>query len=331
MTMFISSYWGMYAVQTVLHSITASILAECALLCWNIQAPHVKQWFRFMVVLLPIVSYPVYQVMAPRRGDVFFRLESILDSNRLFFVEQWGSLSMLTLFIIVLGATSAIFIFQELVPIASHLLEQVRAPDGTPTSEADTGLVQKVSKAFKGLPIDEGFVRIIDSDDLVLFSSTGLKPMIYVSRGLVESFSPEHLHVAFAHEIAHIQRSKKPVLILAYILRAIVFFNPVTMIEFRRLAQEEEKVCDDIAVDLTGKPQTLTEAIEMLRPTQDDYDLGTSKGAERLVLSLEHYSHDLLLKTRALRIGTLRQETPFWGIPLIVTIILTEGINFFVV
>ncbi|HTZ17359.1 MAG TPA: M56 family metallopeptidase [Dissulfurispiraceae bacterium] len=331
MTAAISSYWGMYAVQIVIHSVIASVLAECALLCWNIRAPNVKQWFRFMVVLLPIVSFPVYQDIAPDRGDLYFRLESLLDSNRLFFVGQWGGISLLTLFAVILAATSAIFIFQELVPIVSHMFEQAHAPDGTPPREAETELVQKISKALKGLPIDESIVRIVDHDDLSLSSSTGLSPMIYVSRGLIESFSPDHLQVALAHEIAHIRRSKKPVLVLAYILRVIVFFNPVAMIEFRRLAHEEEKVCDDIAVQLTGKPETLTEAIEMLRPTEDDYDIGTSRGAERLALSIEYYSHDLQLKSRALRIGQARQDTPLWGIPLIVTVILIEYINYFVV
>jgi Zn-dependent protease with chaperone function len=327
----ISSYWGMYVVQTVIHSTIASLVVECALLAWAIRTPHVKQWFRFIVILLPIVLFPLYQLMVPRRGDVYFRIESLLDSNRWFFIGQWGSISMLAVFAFMLAITSVIFIIQELVPIFSHILEQMHAPDQSVPDEVETTLSRKVSKALKGLPLDENFVQIIDDEDLTLFSSTGLKPMIFVSTGLIEAFSTDHLHVAFAHEIAHIQRSKKPILIFAYILRMIVFFNPIAMIEFRRLAHEEEKVCDDIAIALTGKPEKLSEAIEMLRPTPEDYDIDTSRGAERFVSTIEHYSHDVLLKSRALRIRNSSQEAPLWGVPFIVTIALIVSINYFIV
>ncbi len=327
----ISSYWGMYVVQTVIHSAIASMLVECAFLAWTIRTPHVKQWFRFIVIFLPIVSFPLYQLMFPRRGDVYFRMESLLDSNRWFFIGQWGSISVLAVFAFMLAITSVIFIIQELVPIFSHILEQRHAANQSEPDEVETTTSRKVTEALKGLPLDERFVQVIEDEDLSLFSSTGLKPMIHISTGLIEAFSTEHLHVALAHEIAHIQRSKKPVLIFAYILRVIVFFNPIAMIEFRRLAHEEEKVCDDIAIALTGQPEKLSEAIEMLRPTPEDYDIDTSRGAERLVSTLEHYSHDVLLKSRALRIRNSSQEVPLWGVPFIVTVALIVSINYFIV
>jgi hypothetical protein len=328
---FVSSYWGMYIIQTVIHSAIASLLVECAFLVWALKAPQVKQWFRFVVILLPIISFPLYQLAFPRRGDVYFRMESLFDSDRWFFIGQWGSISVLALFTVILAGTAIVFIVQELVPILSNILDQIHAAEQTIAEEIDESISRKVRKALKGLPLDESFVQIMNDEDLALFSSTGLKPMIYVSTGLIEAFSIEHLHVAFAHEIAHIQRSRTPVLILAYILRVIVFFNPIAMIEFRRIAHEEEKVCDDIAISMTGKPEVLSEAIEMLRPTPEDYNLDTSRGAERLVSTLEHYSHDILLKSRANRIRNSIQDVPLWGVPFVVTIALIVSINFFIV
>ena len=331
MTTFITSYWGMYIAQSVIHSIIASVIAECALLSWDIRAPHVKQWFRFMVIFLSIASFPIYQLLVPRRGDVYFRLSSLLDSNRWFFIERWGSLPVLIIFALILSITAVIFIVQELVPILSHMLGQISATEQTAHDEADAAIKSKASEALVGLPFDERLVEIIDDDDLALFSSTGLKPMIHVSTGLIRTFSIEHLQVAFAHEVAHIQRSRRPVLIFAYLLRVLQFFNPVAMIEFRRLAHEEEKVCDDIAIELTGKPETLSEAIEMLRPAPEDYEGTSHQGAERLVSTLEYYSHDILLRSRASRIGHLTQDTPFWGVPIIVAMALIICINYFVV
>ncbi len=111
-----------------------------------------------------------------------------------------------------------------------------------------------------------------------------------------------------------------------------MFYNPIAMIEFRRIAQEEERVCDDIAVALTGKPEVLSEAIEMLRPEPDDYNTGASpKGIKSIASTLEQYSHDVLLKSRILRIGQRSEDNIRWGVPYCVTLALIVSINYFVV
>jgi Zn-dependent protease with chaperone function len=292
----------------------------------------VKQWFRFLVIFLPVVLFPLYQLMVPHRGDVYFRIEGLLDSNKWLFLDLWGGIPVFTVLLAVLAITTIIFIIQELVPLMANLLEQVRIGDEPDAEEPAEEMRSKVSQAFEGLPFDEKLVEILSDDDPVLFSSTGLNPKIFVSTGLIKSFSTEHLQAAFAHEIGHIQRSRRPLLILAYILRVLMFYNPIAMLEFRRLAQEEEKVCDDIAVALTGKPEALSEAIEMLRPTPGDYNSGTSPGkAEGITSALEHYSQDVLLKSRLLRIRHQNQGNIYWGIPYCVALVLIIGINYFVV
>jgi hypothetical protein len=332
MNTLISSYWGMYVVQTVLHSVIASVLVDCALIAWDVRTPYVKQRFRFMVIFLPLVLFPFYQLVFPRRGDVYFRLESLLDSNKWFFLELWDGITVFMVFAVLLTISSIIFIIQELVPIVFQMLEQMRAADGPVAEAVDVTMARKVSKALEGLPFDEKSVEILNDDDLALFSDTGLKPRIYVSTGLITSFSAEHLQAAFAHEIGHIQRTRKPVLIFAYIIRALMFYNPVAMMEFRKLAHEEEKVCDDIAVALTGKPMALAEAVGMLRPAPEDYNLDTDhRSIGNIVSALEHYSHDALLKSRILRIGQSRRDDFRWGVPYFVTLALIIGINYFVV
>jgi Zn-dependent protease with chaperone function len=329
---FVSSYWGMYVVQSVLHSVIALTLVESAFLAWNLKEPRAKQRFRFLVILLPVVSYPVYQLLSPRRGDVYFRLDTLFDSNRWLFFEVWEGLPLMVFFGGVLGITSLVFFVQEVLPMLMHTLERTRSSGEEPEEAEDPAHLRKVSEALADLPFDEEAVTILDDEDLVLFSSTGLRPRIFVSTGLLGAFDTEHLQVAFAHEIGHIQRSRRPLLIFAYLFRVAMFFSPLAMIEFRRLAQEEEMVCDDIAVGLTGKPERLVEAIEMLRPTPEDYD--TAEGGQSvraMASSLEQYSQDVLLKSRILSIEQAeRAETP-WGIPYGVTLVLIIGINYFVV
>jgi Zn-dependent protease with chaperone function len=328
----ISSYWGMYAIQTVLHSLIASLISYCALLAWDFKTPHVKQRFFFMVIFLPVISFPLYQMLYPQRGDVYFRLDSLLDSNKWFLMDISGIAPVLALFVVILALTSIVFVVQELVPIALNLLNQPRGGDESDDDEVEEAVVLKVSEALTGLPLNENSVEIISDDDLVLFSSTGFNPKIYVSTGLITSFSHDHLQAAFAHEIGHIQRSRKPVLLFAYILRVLMFYNPIAMIEFRKLAQEEEKVCDDIAIALTGKPEALAEAIDMLRPATEGPKAGTnSKGVEGVVMAIEDHSHDALLKSRGFRIRHSLDDNPDWGIPYLVTLVLIICLNYFIV
>src|SRR5208283_967683 len=220
----------------------------------------------------------------------------------------------------------------ELVPIVVSQLEQMRATGQTFADEVDSTMIRKVAGAMEGLPFSENSVEIFDDEDLSLYSNTGFNPRIYVSTGLIESFSSEHLQAAFAHEIGHIQRSRKPTLILAYIIRTVMFYNPVAMVEFRKLAQEEEKVCDDIAVALTGNPEAVVEALNMLRPEPEEYNpTSHRRSIKEIVSAFQQYSLDVILKSRVQRIGQRLGSEPHWGVPYFITMGLIIGINYYVV
>ncbi|MCK9419074.1 MAG: M48 family metalloprotease [Nitrospirae bacterium] len=316
----------------MLHSIVASVLVDCAFIAWNIGTPCLKQRFRFLVILLPVVSFPLYQALYPRRGDAYFRLESLLDSNKWFSLELWHGVPLFMGFVVILALSALIFIIQEFLPMFLHMREQMREASEPLDDAVEQVLAQKVSQALEGLPFDEQFVEIVVDEDLSLFSDTGLNPRIYVSTGLIKTLTIEQLQAAFAHEIGHIQRTRRPVLIFAYILRVLMFYNPIAMLEFRKLAQEEEKVCDDIAISLTGNPAALSSAVEMFRP--DPEDLIQSPDAKKtggIASTIEHYNHDLLLKSRILSIGEPRQDDCHWGASYFVTLAIIVVINFFIV
>jgi Zn-dependent protease with chaperone function len=205
--------------------------------------------------------------------------------------------------------------------------------DAAPVAEVVEEAVElKVSEALNGLPIERGAVEILHDEDLVIFSSTGLHPRIFLSIGIIKSFTSDHLRAAFAHELGHIRRSRRPVLILAYLLRVCMFYNPVALFEFRKMAQEEEDVCDDFAVALTGKPAALSEAVDMLRPEPEDYDVGPGRGGVRSIASaIEYHSHNALMKGRMLRIAQPHADDSSWGVPYAATLALIVGINYFIV
>ncbi len=329
---FIFSYWGMYVVQNIIHSIIAFLIVECAIVSWKIRSPQLKQSFRILVIFLPLIAFPFYQFFSPHRGDIYFRLSSLLDSNRFLFLEICCGITLLYIFIILLLLTSLVFFFQELMPVIFDILKKNPVADDEVIEETDTSTELKINDALNGLPINRESVEIIRDDDLVLFSSTGLMPKIYVSTGLIKTFNVEHLNVAFAHEIAHIKRSRRPVLILAYLFRIIMFYNPVAMFQFRRIAQEEENVCDSMAVLMTGKPEILKEAVEMLRPPSEDVVSEKGKGIDSIIKAVENYSHDILLKGRIERIESYNNDDiAWWGVPYCITAAFIVLINYYIV
>lgn len=323
----LSTYWGMYLVQIVLHSIIIAVLAECAIMAWRIRNPVSRQWLRVMVLTLPLVAFPVFQLISPDRGTIFFRMQSLLDSNRLLLPDLAGTVPMIAPLLFVLGLSAVIFVVQELIPVITNLVAHMRGAGDPLVKEPDPEMSLKIDQALAGLPVDRESIAVLDDDDLVLYSSTGGNPVIYISTGMIRQYDVDHLEGAFAHEVAHIRRSRRPLLIFAYILRTLMFFNPVAMIEFRRLAQEEEKACDDYAVSLTGKPLALAEAIGMLRPVPPS-DAQEPQAAE---IALEDYGHDILLKSRMLRLRDVSSDIALWGIPHLATLAVFAGIAYYVV
>ncbi len=327
-----SSYAGMFALQAALHSLVAMVLAESAIIAWEIGDPAVRQRFRFLVILVPIAFFPLYQFVDPHRGDVYFRFMSLMDSNRWFFLEPVSGMPVLLAVLAIFALTAAVFFLQELMPIAMHLVEKGRGgADGEP-GEVDEASERKVQEALDGLPIGMDTVDIFEDAELVIFSSTGFDPKVHVSTGLAGAFTAGQLRVAIAHEIAHIQRSRKPFLIVAYLLRMIAFYNPVSLVVFRKLAQEEEMVCDDIAVQITGDRESLADAVNLLRPEDDERAPDDeARGIGRMVSAVERYGLDLMLAHRAERIAEPRDDESHWRLPYLVTLASIVGVNYFVV
>ena len=71
-----------------------------------------------------------------------------------------------------------------------------------------------------------------------------LRPRILVPAH-ARGWSDEWSHVVLCHELAHIRRWDWPVQVLAEVLRAVLWFNPLLWIACARLRRESEHACDD--------------------------------------------------------------------------------------
>jgi Zn-dependent protease with chaperone function len=325
---FFNSYLGMYIAQSVCHSLISAIIVDRSLQSWKITNPVIRQRFSFIVILFPIFSFPIYQIINPERGSISFRLEALFDINRWLNLELWGKFPMGVIFIFILSLTAFVFFLQELIPILRHALESKKS--GFEGEEPDKDSI--VKKALESLPVKMPDIFIINDNDFLLFSGTGKNASIILSTGLVDVLNKEQIQAALAHEIAHIERSKRPLILMIFFLRVLMFFNPVILIEFRKIVQEDEKICDDIAVSLTQKPHALAETLRKLYYTTEKLNPIRIGKLSNLRATLDEYSHNLLIESRIARLeeGSINKGDREW-FKFSITLIVIMIINYFVV
>jgi hypothetical protein len=294
-----NSPYGMYITQSFCHAVIAAFIVHIALEVWKIEDPLIRQRFRLIVILFPIVSFPLYQMINPERSSLSFRFGALFDASRWMNLELWGSVPLGVLFLSLLVFTTGVFLLQELIPIIQHAIAASHEVD---SAQVLPGSNSSVDQALAMLPDPKPDVFIIDDDDLLLFSTTGKRPAVYLSAGFINELSVEELEVAIAHEIGHIIRSKRPLLVWVFLLRVAMFFSPVALMEFRKIVQEEEKICDDFAVSLTGRRQSLAETLRRFDIGADAGNPASSREILRLPDRVEEYSHAMSIKGRISRL-----------------------------
>ena len=290
---FFNSGAGMYVAQSFCHSVIAAMITDRALKAWKIYDPLVRQRFRLIVILFPIVSFPLYQLINPARSSALFRLDSLFDINRWLFLEIWGSFpSACSLLLFMFAVTSLVFLFQEMLPVLRHSLASGHPEHDGTRLDVDPF----IAEASRSLSIKKPEVVLLDDDEPLLFSTTGKDAVIFVSTGLPQALTTEQMQAALAHELAHIARNRRPLLIAVFLLRIIMFFNPVVLVKFRRAVRDEEKICDDIAVSLTRNPAALAATLKIFFQKIEDAPEPDPRKLFTLNVSLEEYSHNLHLE-----------------------------------
>ncbi len=87
------------------------------------------------------------------------------------------------------------------------------------------------------------------------------KPTIILSPELAEESSEDILRASLAHELAHLKRHDNLFHWIVVMLRDSLIWNPFVHLVFSRIMAAKEQDCDRIAVEATGKPRAMAEAI----------------------------------------------------------------------
>lgn len=125
-----------------------------------------------------------------------------------------------------------------------------------------------------------------------------LRPVVWMPAALFGALDPLQIDALLAHELAHVARRDWLFNGLQSVLEALLFYHPAVWWLSRRIRQEREHACDDLAVALCGDAIALAEALaalEGLRPP-------TPRRAPGLIPSLELGAHGGSLMHRIRRL-----------------------------
>ena len=325
---FFHSWPGLFMTQAFFHSLAASIVAEIAIKAWDVRNPAVRQRVFLIPVVVPVVLYPLFQLFRPERGSTYFRLGAIFDSERWLELEILGTHPVMGGLALVFAITSLLFLFQELIPILRHSFES--GNPGKTVGKVDFPEDPAIRTGMEPLPVVPA-VYVVEDDDFLIYSTTGKNAAVYVSSSLVSTLTEGELRSAVAHEISHVVRSRHPMLVGAYLLRALMFFNPVVLMEFRRAAQEEEKVCDAFAVSVSRDRRALVQALRKLYlPPEEPPPRG--RRTRKTAREIEERSHRLNIESRISRLesGEGLDSGLRWLVPTAVTVAVVL-VNYFIV
>jgi len=88
-----------------------------------------------------------------------------------------------------------------------------------------------------------------------------LRPVILLPASALTGLPPQQLEAIIAHELAHIRRHDYLINLLQAVVETLLFYHPAVWWVSRRIRQEREHCCDDLAVAVCGDSLTYARAL----------------------------------------------------------------------
>jgi Zn-dependent protease with chaperone function len=303
---FLTSYPGMYLAQSVLHSFVALIVVELSFFAWGIRDHQSKFRYRILTLALPLFMFPLYQLLDPQRSSWYFRLQTALfDSQRWLELDPLGFLPLSAVFLLFLTSVSAVFVVQEILPL---FRERSSRDDLGTCEETLTSLDALLKNICQSVQIEKPSICVIDESLPILVTQGFRNHSITISSHLIETLDEEQLKGALTHETVHIKRDSSTKTQLIYLLRMLMFYNPVSLVEFRRLVRDDEFICDAITVSKTENPAALAAAISSFYYTPPERE--GPQGLLQMKERIENHSHNLLLDERIQKLQETEDAEP---------------------
>jgi Zn-dependent protease with chaperone function len=206
---------------------------------------------------LPVLVWQAYYLAYPSRNSLIFREKvALIDLNQWLELEIWGGLRLWHVFLFFMVTTTALFVSQEMVPALLHRLFPREQPQPLERGQFPK-LDYALDRIAQGIPHPLPQIFFVKGESPTAYTTGLLNHALVLSISLVKRLDGEELEGVLAHEMAHLIRRDNWAGWGLLLLRALMFYNPVALFIFRRITQENEKICDDLSVSFTGKPAAL--------------------------------------------------------------------------
>ena len=152
-------------------------------------------------------------------------------------------------------------------------------------------------------------VQIVKSAAVAVPTVVGwLRPVILVPAGTLLGLSRGQLEAVLAHELAHIRRHDYLVNLLQHAVEIIFFFHPAVWWVSRKIREEREHCCDDVAVATSGRLLDYAQALAVLEEQR----------GERIAMAVAADGGSLLARIRRLSGVKPGRNTPLAVLPILV-------------
>ena len=157
-------------------------------------------------------------------------------------------------------------------------------------------------------------IRLVESALVDVPTVIGwLRPMILLPVSFLSGLTTEQVEAVLAHELAHIRRHDFLVNLIQTTIEVLLFYHPAVWWLSRRMRDEREHCCDDIAVTVCGSRVTYVRALA----TMEEIRSMSDRRAEA-PLSLAANGGSLLQRIRRLAICPTPDvhKSTWWGASL---------------
>lgn len=299
--------FSQYVFQCTLHAFIIALVIEALLKIWHEERPLLRLRFRLLVILIPVLSFPLYQLIYPQRGSLGFRKDiAIFDINQWLQLRLVNGILVWHVALVFLGVVTAVFLIQEAIPILLAYFHREASK-----THYKNGTIPKLDIVLNEVEQKFSFavprIFLLNEKEPVIYTNGVRKVSINISRSLIEALDREELQGVLAHEMAHIMRRDIAIGWVLLLFRFIMFYNLVVLVEFRRIIHEREKLCDDIASSITGKPLAFASSlVKVFRIARSNGFAHRSQSSLRsrvlsIVHNLESHSHKIQVENRVIR------------------------------
>jgi beta-lactamase regulating signal transducer with metallopeptidase domain len=142
-----------------------------------------------------------------------------------------------------------------------------------------------------------------------------LRPVIWLPLSMLTGLGPDQIEAVIAHELAHIRRLDWIWNAVQCAVETLLFYHPAMWWLSRRIREDRENACDDLAVGVCGDPLVLAEALNSLAHLR----------RSKLLFAFSTNGSPLMKRvTRLLNAGTVQR--PGWKLPVGVLALGCSGV-----